>query len=166
LVKKLVHHWLFCFGPLVLKANLFISHTTKADRDQTVLQRSKPNSRSTLNGEQPYPWNLLQLQDVKSRHRGAKRFRRYELLRIISLLSPKYLLFLERKIFHQKFSDHYGRQKSLFDLFILQSNEFTAIVLQNLFLLNLNSSLQTFVTVLKVTAPVKLNHLQFLWLTN
>ena len=53
--------------------------------------RSKPNSCSTFIGEQPNPWDLLQPQDVKSRHRGAKRSRRYELLGIISLLSPAYL---------------------------------------------------------------------------
>jgi hypothetical protein len=50
--------------------------TPPVDRDQTVSQRSKPNSRTTFIGEQPNPWNLLQLQDVMSRHRGAKRFRR------------------------------------------------------------------------------------------
>ncbi|KAF1854839.1 hypothetical protein Lal_00003787 [Lupinus albus] len=38
--------------------------------DRTVSRRSKPSSRTTLDGEQPYPWNLLQLQDVMSRHRG------------------------------------------------------------------------------------------------
>jgi hypothetical protein len=63
------------------------------DRDQTVSRRFKPNSRTTLTGEQPDPWNLLRLQDVMSRHRGAKRSRRYGLLRNISLLSLAYLLF-------------------------------------------------------------------------
>ena len=38
-------------------------------RDRTVSRRSKPSSRTTLNGEQPYPWDLLQPQDVMSRHR-------------------------------------------------------------------------------------------------
>jgi len=46
------------------------------DRDQTVLQRFKPSSRTTLIGEQPNPWDHLQPQDVMSRHRGAKRLRR------------------------------------------------------------------------------------------
>jgi hypothetical protein len=45
------------------------------DRDQTVSRRFKPNSRTTLFGEQPNPWDLLQPQDVMSRHRGAKRAR-------------------------------------------------------------------------------------------
>ena len=45
------------------------------DRDQTVSQRSKPISRTTLIGEHPNPWNLVQLQEVIRRHRGAKQFR-------------------------------------------------------------------------------------------
>ena len=52
------------------------SNLSIEDRNQTVSRRSKPNSRTTLIGEQPNPWNLLQLQDVMSRHRGAKRLRR------------------------------------------------------------------------------------------
>ena len=47
-------------------------------------------------GEQPNPWDLLQPQDVTSRHRGAKPPRRCELLGEISLLSPEYLLSFER----------------------------------------------------------------------
>lgn len=78
-----------------------------ADRDRTVSRRSKPSSRTTLNGEQPYPWDLLQLQDVMSRHRGAKHRRRYELLGGISLLSPEYLLSVERWPFHSEPPDHY-----------------------------------------------------------
>ena len=78
-------------GPLVLGAAPLNSQTPTADRDRTVSRRSKPSSRTTLNGEQPNPWDLLQPQDVMSRHRGAKRFRRYELLGTISLLSLAYL---------------------------------------------------------------------------
>ena len=39
------------------------------DRDRAVLRRSEPSSRTTLTGEQPDPWDLLQPQDVMSRHR-------------------------------------------------------------------------------------------------
>ncbi len=39
-------------------------------------------------GEQTNPWDLLQPQDAMSRHRGAKRRRRWELSGGISLLSP------------------------------------------------------------------------------
>src|SRR5690554_7311269 len=67
-------------GPLVLGAAPLKSQTSTADRDRTVSRRSKPSSRTTLNGEQPYPWDRLQPQDVMSRHRGAKHRRRYELL--------------------------------------------------------------------------------------
>ena len=56
----------------------FLTPTT--DRDRTVSRRSEPSSRATLMGEQPNPWDLLQPQDVTSRHRGAKPPRRYELL--------------------------------------------------------------------------------------
>ena len=64
--------------------------TPATDRDRTVSRRSEPSSRATLMGEQPNPWNLLQPQDVTSRHRGAKPLRRYELLGAISLLSPEF----------------------------------------------------------------------------
>src|SRR3546814_6404193 len=73
-------------GPLVLRAAPLKYPTPMADRDRTVSRRSEPSSRTTLIGEQPNPWDLLQPQDVMSRHRGAKRFRRYGLLGIISLL--------------------------------------------------------------------------------
>ena len=62
--------------------------------------RSKPSSRTALTGEQPDPWDLLQPQDAMSRHRGAKPSRRYELSGSISLLSPEYLLSVERRRFH------------------------------------------------------------------
>ena len=74
--------------------------TPASDRDRTVLRRSEPSSRTTLTGEQPDPWDLLQPQDVMSRHRGAKPPRRCELLEEISLLSPEYLLSVERWRFH------------------------------------------------------------------
>ena len=80
-----------------------------ADRDRTVSRRSEPSSRTTLIGEQPNPWDLLQPQDVMSRHRGAKHPRRYELLEGISLLSPAYLLSVERWPFHSEPPDHYDR---------------------------------------------------------
>jgi hypothetical protein len=76
-------------GPLVLGSTLLNLPTPTTDRDQPVSRRFEPNSRTFLNGEQPYPWNLLQLQDKMSRHRGAKHCRRYELLGSISLLSPE-----------------------------------------------------------------------------
>src|SRR5271170_3140632 len=103
-------------GPLVLGAAPLNSPTPTADRDQTVSRRFKPSSRTTLNGEQPYPWDRLQPQDVMSRHRGAKHSRRYGLLGSISLLSPAYLLFVERWPTHAGPPDHYDRLSSLLDL--------------------------------------------------
>ena len=121
LARQLVHQWFVQPGPLVLGSTLLKSPAPTADMDRTVSRRSKPSSRTSLNGEQPYPWDLLQPQDEMSRHRGAKRCRRYGLLGIISLLSPEYLLSVERWPSHLGPPDHYGRLSSLFDLSVLQS---------------------------------------------
>ena len=75
-------------GPLVLGAASLSLPAPTEDRDRTVSRRSEPSSRTALNGEQPYPWDLLQPQDAMSRHRGAKPSRRCGLLGKISLLSP------------------------------------------------------------------------------
>ena len=109
-------------GPLVLGATLLKFPTPTADRDRTVSRRSKPSSRTTLNGEQPYPWDRLQPQDVMSRHRGAKHRRRYELLGGISLLSPEYLLSVERWPFHSEPPDHYDLLSHLLELSLSQSS--------------------------------------------
>ena len=108
-------------GPLVLRTNPLNIPTPTADRDRTVSRRSEPNSRTTLIGEQPNPWDLLQPQDVMSRHRGAKHCRRYGLLGVISLLSPAYLLSVERWPTHAGPPDHYDRLSSLLDLSVSQS---------------------------------------------
>src|SRR6266545_534113 len=108
-------------GPLVLGTNPLNSPAPTADRDRTVSRRSEPSSRTTLIGEQPNPWDLLQPQDVMSRHRGAKQPRRYGLLGVISLLSPAYLLSVERWPFHEGPPDHYDRLSSLLDLSVSQS---------------------------------------------
>ena len=121
LARQQVHRRCVHPGPLVLRTNPLNSPTITADRDQTVSRRFEPSSRTTLIGEQPNPWDLLQPQDVMSRHRGAKRFRRYELLGIISLLSPAYLLSVERWPFHEGPPDHYDRLSSLLDLSVSQS---------------------------------------------
>ncbi len=100
LARQQVHQRYVHPGPLVLGAAPLKSPTPTADRDRTVSRRSKPSSRTTLIGEQPNPWDLLQPQDVMSRHRGAKHPRRCGLLGGISLLSPAYLLSVERWPFH------------------------------------------------------------------
>ena len=121
LAQQQVHQWIVHPGPLVLGAAPLNSPTITADRDRTVSRRSKPSSRTSLNGEQPYPWDLLQPQDEMSRHRGAKHCRRYGLLGSISLLSPAYLLSVERWPSHLGPPDHYGRLSSLLDLSVSQS---------------------------------------------
>ena len=88
LARQLVHQRSVHPGPLVLGTDPLNSPTPAMDRDRTVSRRSEPSSRTTLMGEQPNPWDLLQPQDVMSRHRGAKPPRRCELLGEISLLSP------------------------------------------------------------------------------
>ena len=106
LAEQLIHHWFVHPGPLVLGKDLLKYPAPATDKDQTVSRRFKPSSRTTLIGEQPNPWDRLQPQDVMSRHRGAKHRRRYELLGGISLLSPAYLLSVERWPFHSEPPDH------------------------------------------------------------
>ena len=117
---QLAHQRFVRPGPLVLGTALLKFPTRAEDRDRTVSRRSKPSSSTTLNGEQPYPWDLLQPQDVMSRHRGAKHRRRYELLGGISLLSPEYLLSVERWPFHSEPPDHYDLLSYLLDLSVSQ----------------------------------------------
>ncbi len=121
LAPQQVHQRCVHPGPLVLRTDPLNSPTPTADRDRTVSRRSEPSSRTTLIGEQPNPWDLLQPQDVMSRHRGAKHCRRYGRLGSISLLSPAYLLSVERWPFHAGPPDHYDRLSSLLDLSVSQS---------------------------------------------
>ena len=115
--RRSVHH-----GPLVLVAAPHKTPTPTIDRDRTVSRRSEPSARATLMGEQPNPWDLLQPQDVTSRHRGAKPPRRCELLGGISLLSPEYLLSFERRAFHTDPPDHYAPVSCLLGMSPSQSS--------------------------------------------
>jgi hypothetical protein len=122
LTTQPVNQWFVQLGPLVLKSDPRKIPAPATDRDRTVSRRSEPSSRATLMGEQPNPWNLLQPQDVTSRHRGAKPPRRCELLGEISLLSPEYLLSFERWRAHALPPDHYILVSYLIDLFVSQSS--------------------------------------------
>ena len=122
LAEQQVHQRYVQPGPLVLRSALLKFPPPAPDRDRTVSRRSEPSSRTALMGEQPNPWNLLQLQDAMSRHRGAKPLRRYELLGGISLLSPEYLLSFERCPFHTETPDHYALVSYLIDLSVSQSS--------------------------------------------
>jgi|SRR5664280_136270 hypothetical protein len=106
LAEQLTHQRFAHPGPLVLGTKPLNSLAPTIDRDRTVSRRSKPSSRTALIGEQPNPWDRLQPQDAMSRHRGAKPRRRYGLLGVISLLSPEYLLSVERRPFHTEPPDH------------------------------------------------------------
>ena len=123
LAEQPIHQRSVHLGPLVLKIDPLKFLTPSTDSDRTVSRRSEPSSRATLMGEQPNPWDLLQPQDVMSRHRGAKQLHRYELLRVISLLSPAYLLSVERWPFHSEPPDHYDRLSTLLDLSVSQSGK-------------------------------------------
>ena len=116
LAEQPVHQRSVLPGPLVLGKALLKSPAPMTDRDRTVSRRSEPSSRAAFTGEQTDPWDLLQPQDATSRHRGAKPWRRCELLAKISLLSPAYLLSVERWPFHAEPPDHYARLSSLLDL--------------------------------------------------
>ena len=106
LAVQLEHQRSLIPGPLVLRNAPIKYPTPTADKDRTVSRRSEPSSRTTLIGEQPNPWDLLQPQDVMSRHRGAKPRRRYGRLGAISLLSPEYLLSDEQRRYHFPPLDH------------------------------------------------------------
>ena len=122
LAAQLVNRRSVQHGPLVLVSAPRKTPTPTIDRDRTVSRRSEPSSRATLMGEQPNPWDLLQPQDVTSRHRGAEPPRRCELLGETSLLSPEYLLSYERWPFHTEPPDHYALVSYLCDLFVSQSS--------------------------------------------
>ena len=143
-------------GPLVLRPDLRRLPTPTTDRDRTVSRRSEPSSRATLIGEQPNPWNLLQPQDVTSRHRGAKPLRRFELLGAISLLSPEYLLSYERR------PSHGGTAGSLCPTFVparpvcLPVKPASATALCGRLPFVLSGPWEASVTLLEATTPVKL----------
>ena len=122
LARQPVHQRCVRPGPLVLGTAPLKSPTPMADRDRTVSRRSKPSSRTALIGEQPNPWDLLQPRDAMSRHRGAKPPRRYGRSEEISLLSPEYLLSVERRPFHPAPPDHYALLSHLLDVCVLQSS--------------------------------------------
>ena len=91
-----------------------------------------------------------------SRHRGAKLPRRYELLGGISLLSPAYLLSVERWPFHSEPPDHYDLLSHLLDLSVSQSSTLLPLHYQYDFRPYLSVPSHSSVTLWEETAPVKL----------
>ena len=67
------------FALNMLSALIYSEHSYSA-MQQVATTDTLPSSRTTLTGEQPDPWKVLPLQDVMSRHRGAKPRRLCELL--------------------------------------------------------------------------------------
>src|ERR1700680_2466544 len=106
LAGQLAHQRCVLPNPLVLGKKPRKSPAPTTDRDRPVSRRSKPSSRTAFIGEQPNPWELLHPQDAMSRHRGANPPRRCERSGEISLLSPEYLLSVERRPFYAGPPDH------------------------------------------------------------
>src|ERR1700741_4740399 len=156
LARQLLHQRYVHPGPLVLGTNPLNIPTPTADRDRTVSRRSEPSSRTTLIGEKPNPWDLLQPQEVMSPHRDAKRRPRYGLLGVISLLSPAYLLSVERWPTHAGPPDHYDRLSSLLDLLVSQSGWLMPLPSNDRFPTDLTNTWRPSVSFGEATAPVKL----------
>ena len=76
LVQQPIHQRFAFLSPLVLESTPLNFLTQTVDRDQTVSRRSELRSCTAFIGEQPNPWNRLQLQDAIIQHRGAKPPRR------------------------------------------------------------------------------------------
>ena len=69
LALQQIHQRYVHSGPLVLGTALLNFPTPTMDRDRTVSRRSEPSSRATLMGEQPNPWDLLQIGRASCRER-------------------------------------------------------------------------------------------------
>ncbi len=148
-------------GPLVLRTDPLKSPTPTADRDQTVSRRFEPNSRTTLIGEQPNPWDLLQPQDVMSRHRGAKRPPSIWTLGRSSACYPRRTFYpLSDGPSHAEPPDHYDRLSSLLDLSVSQSGRLMPLHSDDRFPTSLSPPSRASVTLWEATAPVKLPTMQ------
>src|SRR5712672_2226620 len=95
-----------------------------------------------------------------SRHRGAKLLRRCGLLGGISLLSPEYLLSVERWPFHTEPPDHYDLLSHLLDLSVSQSSNLMPLHSNARLPTALRVPLHSSVTLWEETAPVKLPTIQ------
>ncbi len=155
-VRQQEHQRLLRPNPLVLGTDPFNSPAPTLDRDRPGSRRSEPSSRTTLIGEQPNPWDLLQPQDVMSRHRGAKPRRRYGLLGEISLLSPEYLLSDERRPFHMESAGSLGPAFTPARDISLAVKHTSTLALYARLPTVLSVPLCSSVTLLEETAPVKL----------
>ncbi len=74
----------------------------------------------------------------------------------ISLLSPAYLLSVDRWPFHLEPPGHYGRLSSLLDVWVSQSGKHVPLRFNKRFQTGLSLPLHASVTFWEATAPVKL----------
>src|SRR5262249_52577064 len=96
LARQLAHQRCVPPNPLVLGRKPRKPPAPTKDGARPVSRRSNPSSRPVFIGEQPTLGELPPPQDAMSRHRGANPPRRCERSGEISLLSPEYLLSVER----------------------------------------------------------------------
>ena len=158
-----VHQWYVHPGPLVLGTNPLNSSTPMADRDRTVSRRSEPSSRTHFNWRTAKPLGPAPAPGCDGAgHRGAKHPRRYGLFEGISLLSPAYLLSVERWPFHSEPPDHYDRLSTLLDLSVSQSGRLMPLHSTNDFLTVLSLPSHASVIFWDATASVKLPTIQCL----
>jgi len=85
--KRFLYNLLFLINLLILNIEKLLILRFIKDRNKTDSHRFKPSSRKTLIDEQSNHSNLLQLEDVLSRHRGDNRKLCYERSTFIILLS-------------------------------------------------------------------------------
>ncbi len=155
LAAQLIHQRFVQHGPLVLESSPLKLLTITTDRDRTVSRRSEPSSRATLMGEQPNPWDLLQPQDVTSRHRGAEPPRRCELLGRLACYPRSTFYPLSDATFHTEPPDHYVLLSHLLGLLVTVKHPY-AITLYARLPSVLRVPLKASVTLLEATTPVKL----------
>src|SRR3977135_4411061 len=106
LAEQLEHQRCVPPNPLVLGRKPLKLPAPTTDRDRPVSRRPKPPPRTACIADHLKPWQLRPPQDAMSRRRGAKPPRRCERSEEISLLSPEYLLSVERRPFHPAPPDH------------------------------------------------------------
>src|SRR5262249_22329391 len=106
LARQLGHQRCVPPNPLVLGRKPLKSPAPTTDRDRPVSRRSKPSSRTAFMGDQPTPGDLPPPEAARSQQGGPNPPRRCERSGEISLLSPEYLLSVERRPFHPAPPDH------------------------------------------------------------
>ena len=116
-----VHQWYVHPGPLVLGTAPLNSSTPMADRDRTVSRRSEPSSRTTFNWRTAKPLGPAPAPGCDEPTSRCQTPSSIWTLEGISLLSPAYLLSVERWPFHSEPPDHYDRLSTLLDLSVSQS---------------------------------------------